>query len=108
MRNLRCVIGRHEWRVKYDNEGRPYQIGTTELLSHSRSLSVRPPTPEPIQIRRRRTRPGRSWGVGGIASCPIGMRLALPGELGQPLFSILLFVGFVLFTEPLTAAASLP
>ena len=26
MRNLLCVIGRHEWRVKYDNEGRPFEI----------------------------------------------------------------------------------
>jgi hypothetical protein len=26
MRSLLCVIGRHEWRVKYDNEGRPFDI----------------------------------------------------------------------------------
>ena len=26
MRNLLCVIGRHEWRVKYDTEGRPFEI----------------------------------------------------------------------------------
>ena len=26
MRNLLCVIGRHEWRMKYDNEGRPFDI----------------------------------------------------------------------------------
>jgi hypothetical protein len=26
MRSLLCVIARHEWRVKYDNEGRPFDI----------------------------------------------------------------------------------
>jgi hypothetical protein len=26
MRNLLCVIGRDEWRIKYDNEGRPFEI----------------------------------------------------------------------------------
>jgi hypothetical protein len=37
MRSLLCVIGRHEWRVKYDNEGRPFDIHlrTTGVLSRS-------------------------------------------------------------------------
>jgi hypothetical protein len=26
MRNLLCVIGRHDWEVKHDKEGRPYEI----------------------------------------------------------------------------------
>jgi hypothetical protein len=26
MRNLLCVIGRHDWRVEHDKEGRPYEI----------------------------------------------------------------------------------
>jgi hypothetical protein len=26
MKNLLCVIGRHDWKVKHDKEGRPYEI----------------------------------------------------------------------------------
>jgi hypothetical protein len=26
MRNLLCVIGRHDWQVKHDKEGRPYEL----------------------------------------------------------------------------------
>jgi hypothetical protein len=26
MRNLLCVIGRHDWQVKHHNEGQPYEI----------------------------------------------------------------------------------
>jgi hypothetical protein len=26
MRNLLCVIGRHDWQVKHDKEGQPYEI----------------------------------------------------------------------------------
>ena len=26
MRNLLCVIGRHEWQIKYDNEGRLFEM----------------------------------------------------------------------------------
>ena len=41
MRNLRCVIGRHDWQVKHDKEGRPYEIcgrpGCYRVRDHSRS-----------------------------------------------------------------------
>jgi hypothetical protein len=41
MRNLRCVIWRHDWQVKQDKEGRPYEIcsrpGCYRVRDHSRS-----------------------------------------------------------------------
>jgi hypothetical protein len=41
MRNLHCVIGRHDWQVKHDKEGRQYEIcgrpGCYRVRSHSRS-----------------------------------------------------------------------
>jgi hypothetical protein len=41
MRNLLCVIGRHEWQVKQDKEGRPYEIcgrpGCYRIRDRSRS-----------------------------------------------------------------------
>jgi hypothetical protein len=41
MRNLLCVIGRHDWRAKYDKEGRPHETcgrpGCYRVRGHSRS-----------------------------------------------------------------------
>jgi hypothetical protein len=54
MRNLLCVIGRHEWQTKYDTEGRPFEICRRPGCYHTRghSSSDRPytgtdPTPRP-------------------------------------------------------------
>jgi hypothetical protein len=56
MRNLLCVIGRHEWRMKYDSEGRPFEIcgrpGCYHTKGHSRSdrpYTGTDPTPAPPQ-----------------------------------------------------------
>ena len=41
MRNLLCVIGRHDWQAKQDKEGRPYEIcgrpGCYRVRGHSGS-----------------------------------------------------------------------
>jgi hypothetical protein len=70
MRNLRCVIGRHEWRMKHDNEGRPFEIcgrpGCYHIRDHSRSdrpytgTDPTPPPPEPHH--QEGTSPGAGWG----------------------------------------------
>jgi hypothetical protein len=41
MRNLLCVIGRHEWRVEYDNEGRPFEICGRQGCYHVRDSDSR-------------------------------------------------------------------
>jgi hypothetical protein len=56
MRNLLCVIGRHEWRVKYDNEGRPlrsaddrgvitFKIATLDRTGQAPAPIESPPPP---------------------------------------------------------------
>jgi hypothetical protein len=56
MRNLLCVIGRHEWRMKDGIEGRPFEICGRPGCYHvqGQSRSDRPyvgtdPTPPPPQ-----------------------------------------------------------
>ena len=39
MRNLLCVIGRHEWGIKYDTEGRPFEICGRPVCYHVRGQS---------------------------------------------------------------------
>jgi hypothetical protein len=39
MRNLLCVIGRHDWQVKRDKEGRPYEICGRPRCYHVRGHS---------------------------------------------------------------------
>ena len=69
MRNLLCVIGHHEWRVKSDHEGRPVEIcgrsGCYHVRGHSRSdrpytgTSPEPPPPGPDQ---------GGWNSGGASA----------------------------------------
>jgi hypothetical protein len=41
MRNLRCVIGRHDWQVKHDKEGQPYEICGRPRCYHIRGHDSR-------------------------------------------------------------------
>ena len=52
MRNLLCVIGRHEWRTKYDTEGRPFeQCGRPGAITFViATLGPTGHSPEPIEV----------------------------------------------------------
>ena len=41
MRNLLCVIGRHDWQVKNDKEGQPYEICGRPRCYHVRGHDSR-------------------------------------------------------------------
>ena len=41
MRNLLCVIGRHDWQVKHDKDGRPYEICGRPRCYHIRGHDSR-------------------------------------------------------------------
>ena len=45
MRNLLCVVGRHEWRTKYDTEGRPYEMCGRPQCYHRRNHDSPPDGP---------------------------------------------------------------
>ncbi len=67
MRNLLCVIGRHEWRTKYDTEGRPFEQcgrpGCYHVRGHSRS--ERPYTGTDRGLPGMRTQPPHLSGADG-------------------------------------------
>jgi hypothetical protein len=79
MRNLRCVIGRHDWRMKYDNEGRPLRSADDRgVITFEVTTPWTGHTPEPIQNRRPlnqtfgRVRTGRCRRLG--VSCRVGLK----------------------------------
>ena len=52
MRNLLCVIGRHEWRMKYDSEGGPTRsVDDQGVITFEVTTPRTGPTLEPIQHR---------------------------------------------------------
>jgi hypothetical protein len=71
VRRLLCVLGRHDWRTKYDNEGRPIEIcGRPGVITLEATLDRTDHTPEPTPHR------------GHLNHARRRVRLLLPGVSG--------------------------
>jgi hypothetical protein len=87
MRNLLCVIGRHEWQTKYDTESRSFELcgrpGCYHTRGHSRSNGPRTDTdtgpPPPFQPPS--YGPALAMGVAGLAVGWAEVRPASTGTL---------------------------